>query len=107
MGAGLAALALLGVLGTAQLELDCSRPVASRSLIGRAMLSDIETAEDVNREALWEAFGRCPAGPEADACREEHRRRFGADMARQKAAIESKYQQMLKDFEGRCYNPVT
>jgi hypothetical protein len=107
MRAGLAALALLGALGAAQLDLDCSRPAASRSLIGRAMLSEIETAEDVNREVLWEAFGRCPAGPQADTCRDEQRRRFGADLARQKAAIESKYQQMLKDFEGRCYNPVT
>ena len=90
-----------------QLELDCSRPAASRDLIGRLRLSDIEWAEDVNREALWEAFGRCATGPAAAACRDRERERFAADWARQKAAIEARYDQVLKDFETRCQASIT
>ena len=95
-------LALAAMLGGAQLDLDCAQPVAAREFIGRVRLSEIEWAEDVNREAMWEAFGRCAARPEADACRDAERDRFAAEWARQKAAIEAKYQQMLKDFETRC-----
>ena len=80
---------LAGFLQAAQLELDCERPAASRDLIGRLMLSDIEWAEDVNRAAMWEAFGRCTAEARAEVCREKERRRFTADLDRQKAAIEA------------------
>ncbi len=96
------ALVLVGALAGTQLDLDCSHPAAARELIGRIKLSEIEWAEDVNRVALWEAFGRCAALPGADACREGERQRFAADWARQKAAIEAKYDQMLKDFDARC-----
>jgi hypothetical protein len=101
-----AGLAVLGLLVGAQLELDCGRPAASRELIGRARLSDIEWAEDVNREAMWEAFGRC-AGPRAEACREIARRRFADDLARERALIEKKYRQVLEDFESRCQASIT
>src|SRR6266511_2960621 len=60
-------LALAGILEAAQLDLDCARPAAARDLIGRVMLSEIEWAEDVNREALWEAFGRCADRPRAES----------------------------------------
>ena len=96
-------LALAGVaLDDAPLDLDCAHPAAAKELIGRVRLSEIEWAEDVEREALWQAFGRCAARPGPDACREAERERFAADWARQKAAIEAKYQQMEKDFEERC-----
>ena len=100
-------LALVGICEGAQLDLDCARPTAASDLIGRAMLSEIEWAEDILRAALWEAFGRCSARPGADACREGERERFAADWVRQKAAIEAKYQQMLKDFEARCQASIT
>jgi hypothetical protein len=100
-------LALAGMLSGAQLDLDCSRPLAAKELIGRLRLSEIEWAEDVNREALWEAFGRCAALPGAAACREREQARFAADWARQKAAIEAKYEQMLKDLEARCQASIT
>jgi hypothetical protein len=95
-------LALVGILGGALLDLDCARPIAAREFIGRMRLSEIEWAEDVNREALWEAFGRCAALPEAQACRDRERERFAAAWVRQKAAIEARYEQMLEDFEVRC-----
>jgi len=95
--------ALAGVaLGDAPLDLDCSHPAAAKELIGRVRLSEIEWAEDVQREALWQAFGRCAEQPGADACRKATQERFAADWERQKAAIEAKYQQMEKDFEERC-----
>ena len=84
------------------MDLDCAHPIVARDLIGRVRLSEIEWAEDVQREALWQAFGRCAVRPTPDTCRETERERFDADWARQKAAIEAKYQQMLKDFEERC-----
>jgi len=107
MNGWMAGLTLASMLGAAQLELDCARPSAARNLIGRVMLSEIEWAEDVNREALWQAFGRCSAGPRAEACRDEERKRFGADFERHKAAIEAKYQEMLEEFEARCRSSIT
>ena len=100
-------LARVGVLEGAQFDLECSRPLAARELIGRLRLSEIEWAEDVNREALWEAFGRCAALPGPAACREREQERFTADWVRQKATIEAKYEQMLKDFEARCQASIT
>ena len=96
------ALALAGLLHGVQLDLDCVRPAAARELIGRARLSEIEWAEDVNRAAMWEAFGRCPSRTGAEACRDEQRARFEAEMDGEKAAIEAKYRLMLKEFEDRC-----
>lgn len=95
-------LALAGILDGAQLDLDCAHPAAARELIGKVRLSEIEWAEDVNRQAMWEAFGRCAGGPAAEACRDGERERFAADWAGQKAAIEAKYEQMVKDFVARC-----
>jgi len=89
-------------LGDVPLDLDCAHPAAAKELIGRVRLSEIEWAEDVQREALWQAFGRWAEQPGADACRKSAEERFAADWARQKAAIEAKYQQMEKDFEERC-----
>ena len=102
MRAGWLGLVLAGLIQGSALELDCAHPRAGWTLIGQARLSEIEWAEDVNREAMWEAFGRCPPGPGAETCREHQRRDFGADLERQKAAIREKCQEMLKDFLERC-----
>ena len=100
-------LVLAGLLAEGTLELDCAHPRAARELIGRLRVADIEWAEDVNREALWEAFGRCSALPAALECREREQERFAADWARQKAAIEAKYEQELQDFVARCQAAIT
>ena len=102
MSVVLAALPLLG-----ELDLDCSRPASSKRLIGQARLSEIEWAEDVNRFDMWEAFGRCAGRPEADACREEARQSFGQILARQRADIEARYRDILRDFETRCQTTLT
>lgn len=98
----LTVIAMAAALHGGQLELDCAHPAAARSEIARTMLSEIEWAEDVNRAAMWEAFGRCASEAQAEACRDEQRRRFGEDFERQKAAIEAKYHQMTADFAARC-----
>ncbi len=86
----------------AQLEMDCVRPQQARNVVGRLMLSEIEGAEDAHRAAMWEAFGRCPRGPGAAACRQTEQQRFEAQWERQKRAIEDKYRKMLAEFEERC-----
>lgn|SRR5262249_14475265 len=103
----LTALALVAVLHAAEPELDCARPAAAKELIGRLRLADIEWAEDVNRAAMWEAFGRCAGSADADECRDRQRRRFGADLDRQKADIDARYERMLKEFEERCRVSIT
>ena len=100
--------ALLGFLEGAQLDLDCAKPGAARNLIGQTKLSEIEWAEDVSRAAMWEAFGRCAAaGPRAQDCRDEERKRFEADLDRQRVAIEAQYQRMLEEFAQRCQASIT
>jgi hypothetical protein len=100
-------LVLAGLIQGGDLGLDCSRPREGWALIGQARLSDIEWAEDVNREAMWEAFARCAPGPAAEACRDQQREEFGADLERQKAAIREKYQSMLREFLERCLASIT
>lgn len=95
-------LALGGMPGGAQLDLDCAEPARAHVLIGRLQLSEIEGAEDVNRAAMWNAFGRCPPGPRQPACREAEQRRFEGEWQKQKAAIEAKYRKLREDFEERC-----
>jgi hypothetical protein len=92
---------------TAQLEMDCARPQQARNVVGRLMLSEIEGAEDAHRAAMWEAFGRCPGGSLAGACRQKEQQRFEAQWERQKKAIEDKYRKMLAEFEERCRATVT
>src|SRR5262245_32642608 len=103
----LTALALVAVLQAAGPEFECSRPAAAMDLIGRLRLADIEWAEDVNRAAMWEAFGRCAGSADAEECRERQRRRFGADLDRQRAEIDARYERMLKEFEERCRASIT
>lgn len=103
-GLGFVVLALLAGAGP---ELDCARPAAARSLVGRMMLSEIEGAEDIHRAAMWDAFGRCPAGPGRERCVAGEKRRFEADWQRQKAGIEAKYQRILEDFDERCRATLT
>jgi hypothetical protein len=91
----------------AQIEMDCARPQQARNVVGRLMLSEIEGAEDTNRAAMWEAFGRCPDGSGAGACRQKEQQRFEARWELQKRAIEHKYWKMLSDFEERCRAAVT
>jgi hypothetical protein len=86
----------------AQLEMDCLRPQQARAMVGRLRLSEIEGAEDTNRAAMWEAFGRCPGGPGAAACRQKEQQRFETQWEHQKLAIEDKYRKMLSEFEERC-----
>ena len=100
-------LALGWMLGGTQLDLDCAEPARARALIGRLQLSEIEGAEDINRAAMWNAFGRCPTGPRQAACREAEQRRFEGDWQKQKAAIEAKYRTMLEQFEERCRASIT
>jgi hypothetical protein len=99
--------ALVGLVETVQLDLDCARPTAARRLIGQMKLAEIEWAEDVSRAAMWDAFGRCAALPGSEACRNEERRRFEADLDRQRAVIEGKYRKMLEEFEQRCQASIT
>jgi len=98
---------LAGFLAAAPFDLDCRQPVSARELLGRIKLSEIEWAEDVNREAMWAAFGRCVALPDATACREGIERRFASEWARQKSAIEAKYRRIQEDFEVRCRASIT
>src|SRR6266849_6074204 len=79
-------LVLAGLLQASQFELDCGKPEAARSLIGRARLSEIEWAADVNREAMWQAFGGCTERADAEACRDMERQRFAADVRALRAA---------------------
>lgn len=104
---GVAAACLLGALGIASsgqagADLDCARPVQGRELIARLRLAEIEGAEDIHRAAMWEAFGRCPAGGAGGPCRTAERERFGAEWERTRAQIEAKYRGVLSDFERRC-----
>jgi len=57
------ALGLAGLLHGVQLDLDCTRPAAARELIGRARLSEIEWAEDVNRSAIAGRIHPCDTIP--------------------------------------------
>ncbi len=103
----LVGLALVGFLMTAQADLDCAKAAQSRNYIAKLRLAEFEWAEDVHREALWNAFGRCPAGPRQAACRAEQQRRFDAEWQRTRAAIEAKYKKMEEAFELRCQASVS
>ena len=98
--------ALLLTLGGAQIDLDCARSGQARHEIGRLMLAEIEGAEDIHRAAMWEAFGRCPAGAAGEPCREATRQRFGAAWDQQRQQIEAKYRRMLAEFEERCRSSI-
>jgi hypothetical protein len=93
---------LLGAVAVAQIDLDCDRPAAARLLLGRIMLSEIEAAEDIHRAAMWDAFGRCPAGPAREDCVGREKARFEAAWERKKAAIQAKHRELLERFEERC-----
>jgi hypothetical protein len=101
------ALALTGILVMAQADLDCGRPVQSRNFIAKLRLAEFEWAEDVHREALWNAFGRCPAGPGQAACRADQQRRFDAEWQEIRAGIEAKYRKMEEDFDLRCQASIS
>jgi hypothetical protein len=88
--------------GQAQLEPDCARPAQGRELIARLRLAEIEGAEDIHREAMWEAFGRCPEGVAGTPCRTTERQRFEAEWEGMRARIDAKYRGVLSDFEQRC-----
>jgi hypothetical protein len=98
---------LLLALLTGQIELDCARPGQARHDLGRLMLAEIEGAEDIHREAMWEAFGRCPAGATGAPCREGERQRFGARWDDQRRQIEAKYRRMLAEFDERCRSSIS
>ncbi len=99
--------ALAGLSMIAQGDLDCARPAQSRTYIAKLRLAEFEWAEDVHREAMWQAFGRCPSGPRQAACRAEQQKRFDAEWQTTKAGIEAKYKKMEEDFEVRCRASVT
>ena len=104
---GALAWALIWLAGATPLDLDCGQRDAAVTLIGRARLSEIEWAEDVNREAMWQAFGGCSGQPGAEACRERERLRFTADLDAALAAIDDKYRRIFEDFEARCRASIT
>ena len=83
-------------------ELDCERPAEARAVIALLQLAEIEGAEDIHREAMWEAFGRCPAGDAGGPCRSEEQRRFEGRWEEQRKAIEARYGDVLRAFEERC-----
>ena len=89
------------------LGLDCAQPAAARTLVSRLILSEIEGAEDINRAAMWEAFGRCPPGPAREACAAREQSLFEAKWYEEKRRIEQKYEKMLNDFEARCQASLT
>jgi hypothetical protein len=94
-----------GVAGTPATlapELDCERPAEARAFIAKLQLAEIEGAEDIHRAAMWDAFGRCPAGDARGPCRREEQRRFESQWEEQRRAIEAKYRQVLGAFEQRC-----
>ena len=88
--------------GQAQFEPDCARPAQGRELIARLRLAEIEGAEDIHREAMWEAFGHCREGAAGTPCRTAERQRFEAEWEGMRARIEAKYRGVLSDFERRC-----
>ncbi|HWP74164.1 MAG TPA: hypothetical protein VNU03_06605 [Methylomirabilota bacterium] len=83
-------------------EQDCERPAEARAFIARLRLAEIEGAEDIHREAMWQAFGRCPSGAAGGACRAEEQRRFDARWEVERREIEAKYRDVLGAFEQRC-----
>lgn len=106
VGLALAA-GLAGGLARAEPDMDCARPAEARRLVGLLTLAEIEGAEDIHRAAMWDAFGRCPAGGAGEACRTATRRRFDAAWAQQKRQIEAKYRTMLAEFEQRCFASIS
>ncbi len=95
-------LLLLGFLGVIQLDLDCAQMGRSRTQLARALLAEIEAAEDIAQAAFREALGRCPGGPAGARCRRETEGRFSAAWVTQKADIEARYERTLQEFEVRC-----
>ena len=83
-------------------ELDCERPAEARAFIAQLRLAEIEGAEDIHRAAMWEAFGRCPAGDAGGPCRAAEQRRFERLWEEQRRGIEAKYRDVLGAFEQRC-----
>ena len=100
-------LVLAGFWGIAQMNLDCAQKSRSRAELDRALLAEIETAEDFAQAALGEALGRCLAGPKPERCRQETRQQFSAAWTTQKAQIQEKYRRMLEEFEVRCRASLT
>ena len=76
-------------------------------MVGRLRLAEIEGAEDIHRAAMWDAFGRCPAGAAGQPCRDEERRRFERQWEEQKRRIDDKYRSVLGEFEQRCRATIT
>ena len=83
-------------------ELDCAHAAEARAFIARLHLAEIEGAEDIHREAMWEAFGRCPPGGAGGACRTEEQQRFDARWEAERREIDAKYRDVLGAFELQC-----
>jgi len=83
-------------------ELDCGHRAEARAFIAQLQMAEIEGAEDIHREAMWNAFGRCPAGDGGGPCRREEQRRFEAQWEAKRREIEAKYREVLGTFEQRC-----
>lgn len=88
-------------------DLDCAQRAEARLFIGRLRLAEIEGAEDIHRAAMWEAFGRCPAGSAGESCRTAERSRFEAAWEGQRRQIDAKYRRMLAEFEQRCLGAIS
>jgi hypothetical protein len=101
------AAALISILLVTQSDLDCARPAQSRTYIAKLRLAEFEWAEDVHREALWNAFGRCPAGSRQADYRAAEQRRFDAEWQNIRAGIEAKFRKMEEDFDLRCQASIS
>ncbi len=88
-------------------DLDCERPAEARAFIARLRLAEIEGAEDIHREAMWEAFGRCPDGFAGGPCRTNEQQRFDARWEAERLKIEAKYRDVLGAFEQRCRGAIS
>lgn len=83
-------------------ELSCDDPSTARSHIARLRLAELEYAEDVHREAHWNALGQCPGGSTGQACRAGVTGRYDAIWQARRAEIDATYHRQIEDFEARC-----
>jgi hypothetical protein len=103
----LASVVLVGPVPVADPHADCSRPVEVWAQNARLWLAELEYAEDVHREAHWNALGQCAEGADPEACRAAATRRFDALWRERRAAIESRYRRALEDYTARCSTSIS
>jgi hypothetical protein len=83
-------------------EPSCDDLATARVHFTRLRLAELEYAEDVHREAHWNALGQCPGGRAGQACRAGVTGRYDAIWQARRAEIDATYRRELEDFEARC-----